>query len=267
MVARNRPKTNADFLIAPWISQGHSFLRRFSKLDALLDDCAPDACRRRRVLSRNVILDLVKVLLGQRCEQDRQLLHFRGRRRRRFVAGIRGRESASALWIIRLKSSRPAVADSVSCSSSRRSPARITSDLLLNRPLATNRSISRSKCGVMTLLIPLAYSNSFNQLSTSILPNSHEFLAQTNGNGGRVGGIFPGQQHTTPFFSSRLKNFVRDSIPPPHYFCKKLSTGSKWAGILSFDLDLWRGEWSGGVESAEGSYQGERFQTRTFRQI
>ena len=150
---------------------------------ALLTRAAAD-----RVLSRNVILDLVKVLLGQRCEQYRQLLHFRGRRRRRFVAGTRGRESASALWIIRLKSSRPAVADSVSCSSSRRSPARITSDLLLNRPLATNRSISRSKCGVMTLLIPLAYSNSFNQLSTSILPiPTNSSLKQTATAGGLEG--------------------------------------------------------------------------------
>jgi hypothetical protein len=170
VVARNRPKTNADFSITPWISQRHSLLRRFSKLDALPDDCAPDARRRSRVLSRNVILDLVKVLLGQCCEPDRQLLHFRRRRRRRLVAGIRGRESASALWITRFKSSRPAIAASISCSSSRRSPARITSDLLLNRPLATNRSISCSKWGVMTLLIPLARSNSFNLLSISMSP-------------------------------------------------------------------------------------------------
>ena len=48
MVARDRPKTNADFLIAPWISQGHSFLRRFSKLDALLDDAAENADMKQR---------------------------------------------------------------------------------------------------------------------------------------------------------------------------------------------------------------------------
>jgi hypothetical protein len=67
-VACNRPKTHAGFLIAPWIPQGHSFLRRFSKLETLPDYRGPDACRSSRVMSRNMIFDLVKVLPGQSRE-------------------------------------------------------------------------------------------------------------------------------------------------------------------------------------------------------
>jgi hypothetical protein len=61
----NRPQPDAEFLIIARISQGHSLLRHFSKLNTLPNNCAPNTGRRRRVVSRNVVLNLVKVLLGQ----------------------------------------------------------------------------------------------------------------------------------------------------------------------------------------------------------
>ena len=86
----------------------------------------------------DVVFDFVEVFLGQGSEKDWQPFDWRRRRRSRFVAGIRGRASLRAVWIMRLKSSRLAVDGLASCSSSRRKPARITSDLLLKRPLAIN---------------------------------------------------------------------------------------------------------------------------------
>lgn len=78
--------------------------------------------------------------------------------------------------MILLKSSLLAAETPASCSSSRRKPARITSDLLLKRPLATNRSINFSKCGVMTLLMLLVYSNCLKQLSR--YPHSRNSVRQ-----------------------------------------------------------------------------------------
>src|ERR1019366_8228356 len=160
-VERNRPKAPPAFLFTARLFQSHSFLRRVSQLKALRPDGGPDARGSGWVVSRNIVFDLVEVLLGQRREKDGQAAHRCWRRRRRFVAGIRGRGSLRAVWIMRLRSSRLAAAAVASCSSSKRRPARMTSDLLLNRPLATNRSISFSKCGVMTLLMPETYSVGF----------------------------------------------------------------------------------------------------------
>jgi hypothetical protein len=70
VVAGNRPKADADFLVAAWRFQSHSFLGRGSKLKALLHDGGPDARRSGWVVSRNIVFDLVKVLLGQRSEKD-----------------------------------------------------------------------------------------------------------------------------------------------------------------------------------------------------
>src|SRR5580704_10524583 len=48
----------------------------------------------------------------------------------------------------------------------------MTSDLLLKRPLATNRSIRPSKCGVITLLMVRIYSDSLQLLSNPLFRHS-----------------------------------------------------------------------------------------------
>jgi hypothetical protein len=109
-------------------------------------------------------------------QKDGSFRHFRWRRRRSLLAGIKGRGSFSAVWIIRLKSSRLAVEALAWCSSKSRRPARMTSDLLLKRPEATKRSISCSKCGVITLLMRKLLSNCSHLLSTAAYSHAGEAL-------------------------------------------------------------------------------------------
>jgi hypothetical protein len=68
-VAWNNPQVDAYLFLTAWVPQDHSFIRGRSELYALLDNGCSDARRRGRVLGGNVVLDLVKVLLGQPCEK------------------------------------------------------------------------------------------------------------------------------------------------------------------------------------------------------
>src|SRR6185369_14529373 len=147
------------------LAQTHSFFWRLTQAHALPHDGGSDTRGSGWIASRNVVFDLVEILLGKPCEKNRQHFHRRERRRRRSAAGTSGRRSARAVWMTLVRSSRLGVAALASYSSSKRRPARITSDLLLKRPLAIKRSISRSKCGVIALLIVQADSNSYELLS------------------------------------------------------------------------------------------------------
>src|SRR5438552_3177557 len=134
-----RPEPYADFLFVGVVLQNHSLGWHLSKLKALFNDCCSYARSRCRVVGRNIVLNLIKVLLSQSGKEDRELCH-RLRRRTRLDAGTKERVSSRAVCIARLRSSRLALAFLASCSSRSRRPARITSDLLLNRPLAIHLS-------------------------------------------------------------------------------------------------------------------------------
>src|SRR5437899_12518319 len=90
-VATNGPESHTTFFLFTWIFQSHTLKGSVFKLEALPNDHRSDPCRCGWIMSCNKVFDLIKVLLGEGGEEDRQPFHRLRRRRTSFAAGIRGR--------------------------------------------------------------------------------------------------------------------------------------------------------------------------------